>query len=312
MPSWILLVIAAQCINAIVSLIDRYIIVSGKIGRPVALAMYVSLLSALSIFVFLLGLLPLELGKFAIPTFAHVSSPTLSIIGLSLASAVSFIVALIALFQSFKLAQASDVVPVVSSVSAVASLLLSFYFLDAKLAPNFLWGFLFLVVGTFLVAHFRLTKKLVGLTIAAGTLFATHYVVLKVLFAETSFDNAFFWSRIVIAVTALGVLLCIRHQKKRARVHKTQRATKGGVALFLLNKALAGLAGILILKAIALGDVSIVQALTGLQFVFLTIFAIFLGHKAPVCVGENCEIKDKIQKIVSISIIVTGFVLLFI
>ncbi len=311
MPSWILLVITAQGINAVVSLIDRYIIVSGKIGRPVVLAMYVSLLSALSIFVFLLGLLPLQLGTFAIPTFANVVTPTVAVIGWSFASAVSFIVALIALFQSFKLAQASDVVPVVSSVSAVASLLLSFYFLDAKLTPNFLWGFLFLVVGTFLVAHFRLTKKLAGLTVASGTLFAVHYIVLKVIFLETSFDNAFFWSRIVIALTALAMMLFVRQQRRRKK-QKPHHTTKAGVALLLLNKGLAGLAGILVLKAIALGDVAIVHALAGLQFVFLTIFAIFLGHKAPVCVGENCEIKDRIQKIISMSIIVTGFVLLFI
>jgi uncharacterized membrane protein len=79
------------------------------------------------------------------------------------------------------------------------------------------------------------------------------------------------------------------------------------------NKALAGLAGLLIFKAVELGDVSLVQALAGLQFVFLTLFAILVGHKEPLCcVGEHCEVRARIQKLISMSIIVTGFVLLFI
>jgi len=311
MPIWISLVIVAQLLNAVVSLLDRYIVASGKIGRPIVLAFYVSLLSSLSVLVFLVGLLPISLGSFAIPTFANVLIPTAPVIIYSLIAAVTFIVALVALFQSFSLAQASDVVPVVSSVSAVVTLLLSFYFLDAVLTTNFLWGFLFLVLGTFLVARFRLSKKLAWLTFVSGTLFAAHFVVIKLLFLETTFDNAFFWSRIVITLVAL-LMLFLPNCCNQTVAAEAKRAGPSGIWLLLLNKMLAGLAGILILKAVELGDVSLVQALTGLQFLFLTIFSIFLGHKAPVCVGENCETHDRVQKIVSISIIVTGFVLLFI
>lgn len=311
MPTWISFVILAQLINAIVSLLDRYLVASGKIGRPIVLAFYVSLLSALSIGVFAVGLLPISFGNFSIPSFANVMWPTWQVLGHSLISAVTFIVALIALFESFRLTQASDVVPVVSSVSAVMTLLLSFYFLEATLTRNFLWGFLFLVVGTFLVAHFRMTKRLAWLTFVAGTLFAAHYISIKLLFAETSFDNAFFWSRIIIALVALSMLL-LPNCCSQTVASETRRAKGAGLWLLLANKTLAGIAGILVLKAVELGDVAIVQALSGLQFVFLVIFSIFLGHKAPACIGENCELHDRIQKIVSVSIIVTGFVLLFI
>lgn len=310
MPLWISLVIGAQLINAVVSLLDRYLVASGKIGRPIVLAFYVSLLSALSVGVFAVGLLPLSLGSLSVPSFANVMWPTWPVVVHSLVSAVTFIVALVALFESFRLTQASDVVPVVSSVSAVMTLLLSFYFLDATLTRNFLWGFLFLVVGTFLVAHFRMTKRLAWLTFVAGTFFAAHYIAIKLLFAETSFDNAFFWSRIIIALVALSMLL-LPNCCSQTVAHEARRAGGPGVWLLLLNKTLAGVAGVLVLKAVELGDVAIVQALAGLQFVFLLLFSIFLGHKAPVCVGENCELHDRIQKVVSVSIIVTGFVLLF-
>ncbi len=215
------------------------------------------------------------------------------------------------MFCSFVHSEASDVVPVVSSISAVSSLVFSYYLLGTVLSGNFLWGFLFLVVGTSLIAHFRMTKKVVVLSACSGLLFGIHFVLIKMLFNETNFDNAFFWSRLFISVCALSILFSSNFYIKRKKLEKT-KATKGGIFLVILNKALAGIAGIIILKAVELGDVVVVQALSGLQFVFLILFAMFFGHKAHHCVGEHCGNNDRIQKIISVAIIVVGFSLLFI
>jgi drug/metabolite transporter (DMT)-like permease len=311
MPLWIVLVVIAQAMSAAVSLMDRYLVVSEKMGRPLVLTFYTSVLSVGALLIFVLGWFPITFDAFTIPSFSNVEWPTLSILGYSLVAALTFVLALLALFESFRLAQASDVVPVVTSVNAVVTLLLSFYVFDTVLPPNALWGFLFLVVGTFLVAHFRLNKKLALLTGISGALFAIHFVLLKVLFLETTFDNAFFWSRMCIVVVALCMLFlpnCCQQTVARG----ARRAKLSGLVILFVSKTLAGISGIILLKAIEFGDISIVQALSGLQFVFLVFFAIFFGHKAPTCVGENCEMHDRIQKIVSVSIIVTGFVVLFI
>jgi len=311
MAFWIGLVVVAQCINAIVSLIDRYIVSSGKIGRPVVLAFYVSLLSALAIFLFLFSWIPLPFVQFQIPSFSNVEWLSWSVFGYSFLGALSFIGALVALFTSFKNAEASDVVPVVSSISAVSTLLLSFYVLGDGLTQNFLWGFLFLVVGTALIAHFRFTKALVISTTLAGLLFAVNAVSTKLLFDVTHFDNGFFWSRLIIVATAL-LMLFLPNCCHRTVASEAKQAGAGGFVWVLGNKVLAGLAGIMVLRAISLGDVAIVQALVGLQFVFLVLFSVFLGHKAPVCIGEHCTPDDRAQKIVSVAIIVTGFSLLFV
>jgi drug/metabolite transporter (DMT)-like permease len=308
---WISLSIIAQFINAFVAVIDRYIVASGKVGRPIVLTFYVSLLSALGIFAFAFSWINLPFDSIQLPNILNITWPTWSIVLLSLAAAASFIVALYTLFSAFSLSEASDVVPVVSSISALSSLLFSFYLLDTILSGNFLWGFLFLVIGTFLIAHFRMHRKLVLYCVSSGFLFGFHYVVIKMLFNETNFDNAFFWSRLIIAISALSLLL-LPNCCGRNVASDTKHAGKSGLFLVLFNKLLAGIAGILVLKSVELGDVSIVQALSGLQFVFLLIFAIFFGHKAPKCVGENCEARDRVQKIISVSIIVTGFSLLFI
>jgi drug/metabolite transporter (DMT)-like permease len=189
---WISLSIAAQFLNAFVAIIDRYIVSSGKVGRPIVVTFYVSLLSALGIFAFGFSWIDLPFDNIQLPNIKNITWPTMSLVVLSLVAAISFIVALYTLFSSFLLSEPSDVVPVVSSVSALSSLLFSFYLLDTVLSGNFLWGFLFLVIGTFLIARFRMHKKLVLLCMTSGFLFGLHYVVIKMLFNETNFDNAFF------------------------------------------------------------------------------------------------------------------------
>lgn len=311
MPVWILLSVIAQFINAFVSLVDRYIVASGKIGKPVVVTFYISLFSVLGILAFAFSWIDLPFIKFDLPDIRNVHIPSLKIVFVSIVLAWAFIVGIYNLFSAFLLSEASDVVPVVSSFSAVSSLIFSFYILGGNLSGNFLWGFLFLVIGTFLIAHFRMTKKLLFLCVTSGLLFGFNSVLTKVLFNETNFDNAFFWSRFFIAISALFLLFSPNFRTKN-EVSTNRKSKKKGFVLVILNKGLAGLSAILVLKSIELGDVSVVQALSGLQFVFLIIFAFLFGHKAPKCIGENCEIKDRIQKLVSVSIIVTGFSLLFI
>jgi uncharacterized membrane protein len=168
-------------------------------------------------------------------------------------------------------------------------------------------------VGTFLIAHFRMHRRLILLCLIAGVLFGLNLVLIKISFNVTNFDNAFFWSRLTIALLSLFILFIPKfHQRRKESKAKTKKSRRQGVFLILFNKTLAGIGAVLVLKAVELGDVSIVQALAGIQFVFLMLFSILLGHKAPKCIGENCGVKDRVQKIVSVSIIITGFSLLFI
>jgi len=57
--------------------------------------------------------------------------------------------------------------------------------------------------------------------------------------------------------------------------------------------------------------VTVVQVMGGLQFTFLVIFSILFGRVTPTTFGENNNINDIIQKVVSVSFIVIGFYLLF-
>ena len=70
-------------------------------------------------------------------------------------------IALWGLFSSLKKNDASDVVPVIGSLSAIFALIISAVFFRTILPVNFSIGFAFLVFGTLLISHLRFNKKVV-------------------------------------------------------------------------------------------------------------------------------------------------------
>jgi len=311
MPIWIGLVLLAQFFNAIVALIDKFIVTSKKVPRPYLYAFYVSILSSFATVVLFLDFIPIPIEGVSIPSFSNIVLPGLLIIILSFISGYAFFGALLSMFTAFKDSDASDVVPVIGSISAISTFVLSYLLLDSSLSINFIWGFVFLVAGTFLVSRLRLEIATLGLSVLSGFFFSVNFITIKYLFSVTDFDNGFFWSRIAIVIVALSTLF-LKQNRHNLKHHTQQTSKRGGISLILGNKVLAGLASIMILKATELGDVSIVQALGGLQFVFLLGFTAIWGNKTPRAYGESATTTELFHKFLSVTIITIGFFLLFI
>lgn len=311
MPIWILLAVVAQFFNAIVSLIDKYIVTSKKaLPEPFVYAFYTCVLSAAAIVIYFFGVVPTPFEGVAFPSLYNVHFPTLEVLGLSILSAYTFFYALLSMFKALQQADASDVVPIIGAVTAIGSFMLARLFLDAAFTPNFLLGVILLAVGMLLVSHFRFSWTGALSSIYAGIFFALHYVVIKGLFNLTSFDDGFFWSRVGFVIFAVSLLLIPSYGK---RIFAHSKATRKRIGLLvLLNKVIAGMASVLILKATELGDVSVVQALGGLQYVFIFAFGVILGPHTPVAYGENVRSpKVLLHKAVFIAIIVLGLFVLF-
>lgn len=77
-------------------------------------------------------------------------------------------------------------------------------------------------------------------------------------------------------------------------------------AVFVINKLIAGTAFFLLYYAILRGSVVIVNALLGLQFLFIFLIALALRNKLP-GVRENIERGTLMNKIVGIVLILAGF-----
>jgi len=109
---------------------------------------------------------------------------------------------------------------------------------------------------------------------------------------------------------ALSLLLVPTYYKKITE--QTKSSTKKAGYIIFATKAFAGIATILILKATELGDVAVVQALGGLQFVFLLLLGIVFCRSLPHAFGEHsCRKGGVLQKSLFVAMITLGFIMLF-
>lgn len=308
--TWILLAAGGQFLLAIVAVIDKYIVCDKNgLPRPFVYAFYSCLVTGFWVVVYFFGLLP-GMEQLGVPQFSHVQSPTIQVVGMSFLAAYTFFMALVSLYDSLRWADASDVMPVIGAVSAISSFGMGYLFLDVTLTPNFIWGIALLATGTLLVSQVRLTKRIALETVHSGIFFALHYIAMKGLFLETSFDDGFFWSRIGFVIFALSLLLVPSYFEKISEQTKTTSSKTG--FLVLAAKILAGVAAFMLLKATHMGDVAVVQALDALKFVFILILSIFVGKYIPICAGENARDSTTIvRKSLYVAIIAIGFVILF-
>lgn len=309
--AWIFLAVGAQFINAIVAILDKYIVSDKKLmPRPFVYAFYTCLLSGSWVIIFLIGLVPFSIGGFEVPSFRSIQAPTLEVVALSFLAAYTFFMALVSMFSALQKADASDVIPVIGAISAMTSFGLGYLLLDVSLAPNFMWGITLLATGTFLASRLQFPWRVAMNTAHSGLFFALHYIAVKGLFNLTSFGDGFFWSRIAFVLFSLSLLLVPSYLEKiRGQTKSTNRSA--GI-LVLCTKVLAGFGTLLILKATDLGDVAVVQALGGLQFVFILVIGIFFGRFIPESCGEEgCRDDRVIQKVIFVAIISIGFLVLF-
>ena len=188
MQSWILIVAAAQLLYAVATIVDKYILTSKKVSKPFVYAFYVNILSIIPITLFFLSPFNLKIGSYALPVLSNVARPTASLIAMALLSAYTGFYALLSLYTALKKADASDVTPVVGSISAIGTFALSFLFISDTLSPNFFLGFIFFVAGTAFVSHFRFTKEVFLLVLHAGFLYSIKAVMMKEMFSMFGFD----------------------------------------------------------------------------------------------------------------------------
>jgi uncharacterized membrane protein len=308
--SWIFLATGAQLINAVVALIDKYLVTDEKaLPRPFVYAFYSCLLTGGWLVIYFIGFIP-GLSHVGVPQFSNIQTPSIQVLGMSFLAAYTFFMALVSMYDALKQADASDVIPVIGAMSAMSTFGLSYLLLGTRLSPHFMWGIVLLAVGTLLVSQVRFNKTIALDTIHSGLFFALHYIAMKGLFEETNFDDGFFWSRICMVLFTLSLLLVPSYLEKITAQTKSTSA-KTGVLVFT-NKILAGIAAFMILKATDLGDVAVVQALDGLKFVFILIIGLFLGRLIPAAAGENeSDWQTLFRKFLYVVVIFLGYVILF-
>ncbi len=308
--SWILLAAAGQFVNAIVAIMDKYIVSDERVlPRPFVYAFYSCLITGFWIVIFFIGWIP-GLNQLGIPSLENVQSPTIQVVGMSFLAAYTFFMALVSMYDALRRADASSAMPIIGAVSALSTFGMTYLFLGTELSPNFMWGVVLLSIGTALVAQNLPKIDVVLHVIHSGVFFALHYITMKGLFLETSFDDGFFWSRVGFVLFTLSLLLVPVYFNKIKEHTKT--TTKQAGVLILGTKVLAGIAAFMLLKATDWGDVAVVQALEALRFIFILIISFLFAKLLPdAATDRELRPREIVQRVLYIAVIAVGFFVLF-
>jgi drug/metabolite transporter (DMT)-like permease len=297
--NWLFIAIIAHFLFALVFVIDKFLLSHTKL-QPTAYAFYVGLLG---------GLLSLLLIPFGF------SLLLLNQILISFIAGILFVLAILFFYKSVQLGEVSRIAPIIGGAVPVFTLILTFFFLGERLSNNQLFAFFLLVLGGIIMVwpgkkarasastKASLIKRL-PLAILAAFFFAGSFVLTKFIFTHQSFINGFIWIRLGGILGAGLLLFWPSIRESILKTSKTIKLKTGGLALS--NKVFSALAFILLNYAIYLGSVSLVNALQGIQYVFLLMVALFLSKKFPQIIKEQISQGAILQKLIAILFVGLG------
>jgi len=298
---WLLITISFYFILAVVFLVDKYLL-TGSIANPKVYTFYVGTLG-----VVVLVLIP----------FVNFSVPAFNQIILALLAGAIFIYALFWFYKALSLFEASRVVPAVGGLTPLFTFGLVYIFSFGKETLSLLeiTTFVLLIIGSFLmVAEKEKFINLKSLKISAicAFLLSLSSVLLKYVYLVQPFWSGFIWTKIGGFLMALCFLVLSKEIKEEIFQKKLSLKQKT-MGIFITNQAAGGGANILQNWAFSLAPlayIAIINALQGIQYIFLLIFTILLSLKFPRILKEEISRGILLQKISAILLIGAGFILL--
>jgi len=258
---WIYLAVIAYFLDAIVFAFDKFLLVA-SLPHPLPYAFYAAILS-----VFVVVLLP----------FGIHLPPTLLYFAVAFSSGVFFFLALIYFYKSIKAIDVLEATPAVGAISALATFFLGIFVLREHLTVVQFIAFCFLVAGTFIMSYFHLKTRIIIYMLLAGIFFGFSSVTLKYVFNISTFIDGLFWSRLGSVAGALTLL--VFSSSRRQIFDSLKAAPPSSKFLFGLNKVLSAAGFLVLYYAVKLGSVVFVNALQGLQYVFILLIGVFLASK---------------------------------
>ena len=149
--------------------------------------------------------------------------------------------------------------------------------------------------------------------IIAGLFFAISHVAVKYSYDAYGFFNGFVWTKLPIGI--FGAMLLLSPTVRAIFNKKTKTTSEKAVsrkrsALIAVNISLGVAGSILLQYAMALGSVSLVNALAGVQYAMLIVVVALMSKFFPKIIKESFTRKEIIQKAVAVFIISIGLFLL--
>lgn len=301
MRLWLVLSVAGYATKAVPTIVDKALLHTKAVKNPATYAVAVSGI----------GGLVLLLAPFVL------TWPPLYILGYALASGATFTLATLFLFAALKHADASRVTPFIGAAMALTTAGLAYLSLSERLGVHEVVAFLCLVLGGFLVTRGSTQGQgLRGLAIwyalGAAVTFSLSLVLSKAAFDRMpgAFLSAIVWMRFA-SLLAGGVILLAAPSVWRELRHVSAAPRTGTRWAFLGGQASGAVSGLLLYGAVALATKpSLVNALGGLEFLFVVLFSALIAWLSPKLTAERFNSQTIVPILASIGFIGIGLWLL--
>ncbi|MGI6335237.1 MAG: EamA family transporter [Minisyncoccales bacterium] len=296
---WILVITLAYLCFALSSLGDR-IILSGH-SRPNSYTFFVGILSAAVIL-----LIP----------FIGISVPQ-GILWLWIILAALFnILGIYTMFSALNVFDVSKIIPTIGALQPIFVVIFSFLILgEDAMGSRQILAFVILLLGSVLISiekNYRVTRRSLKLSFFAALFFSLEMIFAKIVYLDLAFSDGFIWMKIFGLVFVMSFLFNKTFRRDIFKVD--QKLDKKNSIIFFLGQGFGGLANILqgwAISLVPLAYLGIMNAMKGLQYVFLFIFALIISAAFPKLLNEKTSKTIIIQRIIAIILIVIGLLVLF-
>ncbi len=237
-------------------------------------------------------------------------------ITIGLLSGFAFGLGLYFLYRAVKGGEASHVNPISGAVVTLVTYALSHIFLSEHLSGLQLTGIALLVAAS-LFLSFEETQRNKGFhigylwAIVSGIFFASSHVSAKYLYDIHDFLPALVWTRAGAGILGL-ILLAVPDvwneifarsgsQRKKKKNHR-----KDSLVLVWIAKIVGVVAVVLIQYATALGSVTVVHAMSGIQYALMFCAILALSKFSPKTFKEYFSKRELILQSIGILLVVIG------
>jgi hypothetical protein len=237
---------------------------------------------------------------------------------LSIATGIFFVLGLFWFYKGLFLFESSRIIPAIGGMVPIFTSLLIYLFSGGKEILNLreLIAFVLLVFGSILIVYERkkgILFKGFYISVISAFLLAIYFVAMKYVFLAQPFWAGLMWIRIGAFLTAVLFLFFKEVRKDVFKKKEGGKVSFKTAVIFILNQAIGAGGNLLQSWAIALSPlvyVAFINALQGIQYVFLLIMTVMLSFWFPMFLREQISKKGILQKIIAIIIIGGGLVLL--
>jgi uncharacterized membrane protein len=232
---------------------------------------------------------------------------------LAMLSGAVFSLAMYVFYVALQDGEVSRVVPFVYGLVPLFDIVFGLIDHKAFLTVTEIAALCLLIPGALLMGHKKgqyLTKH-VGLKVLAAMLLSLYYVLWFAASHGQPVINNLMWNRVGAAIVLLPLLFFTAPRRKILHAEKVE--DKGHTAfLFIFKQLLGGATFVFLSYLLAIGPVSVINALQGFRYVFLFLIALFLSKKGRHILDEDVNGQAVKEKVLAIILIFVGTLILFI